>query len=70
MINLYGLTLEKLEAQIKDTHNLDSFIKIKSSNISVIVNSKDHSAKLANNIMRTIQSNYEESKYITVKFQK
>ena len=60
---------EKLEAQIKDTHNLDSFIKIKSSNISVIVNSKDHSTKLANNIMRTIQSNYEDSKYISVKFQ-
>ena len=60
---------EKLEAQIKDTHNLDSFIKINSSNISVIVNSKDHSTKLANNIMRTIQSNYEESKYISVKFQ-
>ena len=60
---------EKLEEQIKDTHNLDSFIKINSSNISVIVNSKDHSTKLANNIMRTIQSNYEESKYISVKFQ-
>ena len=60
---------EKLEAQTKDTHNLDSFIKINSSNISVIVNSKDHSTKLANNIMRTIQSNYEESKYISVKFQ-
>jgi len=60
---------EKLESQIKETHNLDSFIKIKSSNISVIVNSKDHSTKLANNIMRTIQSNYNESKYISVKFQ-
>ena len=61
---------EKLETQIKETHKLESFVKIKGNNISVIVNSKEHSNTIANNIMRTIQSNYEESKYITVKFQK
>ena len=61
---------EKLETQIKETHKLESFVKIKGNNINVIVNSKEHSNNLANNIMRTIQSNYEDSKYITVKFQK
>ena len=61
---------EKLETQIKESHKLESFIKIKGNNISVIVNSKEHSNTIANNIMRTIQSNYEDSKYITVKFQK
>lgn len=60
---------EKLETQIKETHNLESFVKIKGNNISVIVKSSDHSNNIANNIMRTIQSNYEDSKYITVKFQ-
>ncbi len=60
---------EKLESQIKETHKLESFIKIKGNNINVIVKSKEHSNNLANNIMRTIQSNYEDSKYITVKFQ-
>ena len=60
---------EKLETQIKETHKLKSFIKIKGNNISVIVKSKEHSHNIANNIMRTIQSNYEDSKYITVKFQ-
>ena len=61
---------EKLETQIKETHKLESFVKIKGNNISVIVNSNEHSNTIANNIMRTIQSNYEDSKYITVKFQK
>lgn len=61
---------EKLETKIKETHKLESFVKIKGNNISVIVNSNEHSNNLANNIMRTIQSNYEDSKYITVKFQK
>lgn len=60
---------EKLETQIKDEHKLNSFIKIKGNNISVIIKSKEHSNNIANNIMRTIQSNYENQKYITVKFQ-
>ncbi len=61
---------EKLEAQIKESYKLSSFIKIKDDEISVTINSSEHSENLANNIMRTIQSNYENYKYITVKFQK
>lgn len=61
---------EKLENQIKENYKLSSFVKITENGISVTVNSNQHSESLANNIMRTIQSNYEESKYITVKFQK
>lgn len=61
---------EKLEAQIKESYKLSSFIKIKDDEISVTINSGEHSENLANNIMRTIQSNYENYKYITVKFQK
>ena len=61
---------EKLEKQIKENYKLDSFIKIENNQIQVTANSNKHDTKLANNIMRTIQENYEESKYITVKFQK
>ena len=60
---------EKLETQILNTYKLESFVKIKGNNISVIVKSKQHSNTIANNIMRTIQENYETSKYITIKFQ-
>ena len=61
---------EKLEKQIKENYKLDSFVKIKNNQIQVTINSSKHDEKLANNIMRTIQSNYDDSKYITVKFQK
>ena len=61
---------EQLEQQIKDNFQLDSFIKINDNQISVTVKSEEESNKLANNIMRTIQSNFNDSKYITVKFQK
>lgn len=60
---------ESLENKIKTDYKLDSFIKIKNNQIQVTINSSEHSNSLANNIMRTIQSNYDESKYITVKFQ-
>jgi len=60
---------EKLEIQLKETYKLESFIKINGENINVIVKSNNHSHGLANNIIRTIQSNFENQKYITVKFQ-
>ncbi len=63
-------TEEKLESQIKENFKLDSFVKIIDNQIQVTVKSEESSEKLANNIMRNIQSNYESPKYITVKFQK
>jgi len=60
---------EKLEKQIKDSYKLDSFVKINNNQIQVTVNTSEHSESLANNIMRLVQSNYKDSKYITVKFQ-
>lgn len=61
---------ESLERSIKETYDLDSFIKIEKSGISVIVNSESHSSELANKIMRLIQENYKNKISVTVKFQK
>lgn len=61
---------EILEEKIKNTYNLDTFIKIDEDCISVTINDKNHSTELANKIMRTIQEDYEEKMKITVKFKK
>lgn len=61
---------EELEKQIKKEHKLDCFVKIDNSNISVVCVSDKHDSSVANNIMRLIQSGYEDKMYITVKFQK
>lgn len=61
---------EKLEQKIKKNYNLDSFVKIEDSNINVTVKNSEHDKNLANNIMRTIQENYNVKKSISVKFQK
>lgn len=59
---------EKLETKIKETHNLDAFVKTKDDQIEIVVNKAERSAELANKIMRTVQEEYQEQKYITVKF--
>lgn len=59
---------EQIEKQIFDNYKLKSFVRINNSQIRVVVDSKEHNATLANNIMRTVQSNYGNQMYISVKF--
>ena len=59
---------ENLENIIKDKLNMDSFVRIKDNQIEVVIHKQKKSNELANKIMRTIQENYEDEKYITVKF--
>ena len=61
---------ENLEKQIKEKLELDSFVKIDQKNIEVVDNKEKHDSSIANNIMRLVQSNYEEKMYITVTFKK
>ena len=61
---------EELEKQIKKEFKLDSFVKIDNTDVSVVCVSSKHDNALANNIMRLVQSGYDEQMYITVKFQK
>lgn len=60
---------EKLEKLIKEKHNLNSFVKVDSNKITVVAAKKKHNITLANNIMRTIQGEYNTKKTITVKFE-
>ncbi len=60
---------ESLEKKLKEKFNLESFIKIKNDQISVTVASKEHNSTLANNIIRSIQEEYDTKMYIVVKFQ-
>ena len=61
---------ENLEKQIKEKLELDSFVKIDEKNIEVVAVKEKHDSSIANNIMRLVQSNYEEKMYITVTFKK
>lgn len=60
---------ESLEKLVKEELGYDSFIKIDSNQIRVVVASKELDATSANKIMRSIQAKYTNKMYITVKFQ-
>ena len=60
---------QSLEKKLQETYKLETFVKINGSDIQVVVSSSEHDKTLANNIMRTIQENFDTKKYVSVKFQ-
>jgi len=68
LLNQISSKEELLEEKLKNTMGLDSFIKIDGDQIRVVVDSQDHTSTLANNIMKTIQSNFDSKQYIVVQF--
>lgn len=69
-INMSKSEEEKLEKIIKEKYNLEAFVKKDGDQIRIVVASNKHDTTLANNIMRSIQENYQDKMYISVKFQK
>ncbi len=67
-LNINKAEETELETKINETYQLKTFIKIDGDQIKVVVDSSKHDTTLANNIMRTIQENYENKMYITVQF--
>lgn len=61
---------EALESKIKKEYNIESFIKIDNHDVKVVAIKESHDSKLANNIMKTIQGEFKDKVYITVKFEK
>lgn len=60
---------ESLEDKIKSEFNLNSYVKINNNQIKITVVESKHNYELANNIIRSIQEEYNEKMYISVKFQ-
>lgn len=61
---------EMLETKIKKEFNLECFIKIDNNEIKVVAVKDKHDSTLANNIMKTIQNEFKNKVYVTVKFEK
>ena len=67
-INKNSSKEETIESKVKELCNCDNFVKIEGDNIRVVLDSKESSTTLANNIMRLVQKEFDEKKYISVKF--
>ena len=68
LLNQISSKEELLEEKIKNIHDLDSFIKIDGDQIRAVIDSDKHDKKLANDIMKTIQNNFETKQYISIQF--
>ena len=68
LLNQISSMEELLEEKIKLNFDLDSFIKIEEDQIRVVVSSDNHSSKIANDIMKLVQDNFENKQYISVNF--
>ncbi len=53
---------------IKEQFKLDSVVQIENTNITITIASTKHDAKLANDIIKSVQSLYDQVMYITIKF--
>lgn len=70
LINKNSSKEETLESKIKESCSCENFVKIDGDKIRVVLDSDDSSATTANNIMRLVQKEFDEKKYISVKFNK
>jgi len=71
-LKLLNLNIGKeteLEEILLEKYKIKTFIEINNDQVKVVVNSSEHDVSLANNIMRTVQSEFEDKMYITIKFE-
>ena len=60
---------ETIEKQIKEKHKCNTFAKIEDTTVKVVVDKCENSKKLANDIMRLVQEQFDKKMYISVQFE-
>ena len=58
-----------LEDKLLENYKINSYVEINNDNIKVTISSNNHDIDIANNIMRSIQEEFEDKKNITIKFE-
>lgn len=59
---------QKLEKIIKDEFQSEAFVKINGGNVTIVIDKDEHDYELANKIIRRVNQEFDEPKYVTVKF--
>ena len=60
---------ETLEKKINSAYNCETFTKIENTSVKVVVDKCENSKSLANNIMRSVQEEFDNKMYISVQFE-
>ena len=67
-LNIIKAKEEEVAKLLDEQYQIKTFVKVEEDQIKVVVDSSEHDAKLANNIMRTVQEKFDKKMYITVQF--
>lgn len=59
---------EKIEEKLKSTYKVDNFVEIDNSIVRVVVAKREHDVNLANDMMKSVQEEFDTKMYITIKF--
>lgn len=59
---------ETLEKKIKEKFSCETFAKVEETSVKIVVDKCKNSKKLANNIMRLVQEEFDNKMYISVQF--
>ena len=68
LLNKNSSKEETIENKIKEDCSCETFVKIDGDNIRVVLDSDDNNVTNANKIMRMVQEEFDEKKFISVKF--
>ena len=60
---------ENTVSLIKEKLGFDTYVEIKNAKVNVVVSNKEHSYKIANDIIKLVSSSFDSDKSVTVKFQ-
>ena len=60
---------QKRVSLIKEKLGFDTYVEIKNAKVNVVVSNKEHSYKIANDIIKLVSSSFNSDKSVTVKFQ-
>lgn len=67
-INNNSAKEETIEELLKEKYGYEVFVKITNNQIRVVIGSEESTTKLANEIMRLVQEQFESKMYISVQF--
>lgn len=68
VLNLAKGKEKYLEDKIRNNMNINSYVEINNDDIYVTIEAKEHNTNIANEIMRSIQEEFDSKKNIVVKF--
>ncbi len=61
---------EAIEEKLKKEFSLECFVKVDNNEVKVVAIKDKHDTALANNIMKSVQAEFKNKVYVTVKFEK